>query len=128
MPFYIPTNFTKRHHKEIEMDLILAILGNSTTHLLAVLLAALMFRKQIAHHFMAIWIMRLEKVEEIQKQREDHYKTIPLMQKDIEYMKEAQSKSDEKYDVLDKKIDDLTNAVTELTALVKQDLANKNKE
>ena len=77
---------------------------------------------------MGLWMIKVDHIADIQKQREGHYKKIPLMEMQMEYMKDAQSKSDEKYDVLDKKIDDLTNAVTELTALVKQDLANKNKE
>ena len=110
------------------VELFLMAAQNPSTYLYLLLVGALLFKNKIANHFMAAWMVRLERVEEVQKQREDHYKKIPLMEMQMEYMKDAQSKSDEKYEVLDKKIDDLTNAVTELTALVKQDLASKNKE
>ena len=109
------------------MELIIAILSNSTTHLLAVCIAALCFKKQIAHHFMGLWMVKVDHIADVQKQREEHYKEIPLMKMEINHIKEWKDKSDERYEELDKKIDNLTNVVTELAALVKQDLASKSK-
>ena len=115
--------------------IITTFLSDPRLHVFAVVLLMMLFKCRVKRFFCSDliqeieWLKKdLEVVKEVQKVREQHYKEIPLMQMSIKYLQEGQSKSDERYNELDKKIDDLKNAVTELTTLVKQDLDNKKKQ
>ena len=112
-----------------------AFLSDPRLHVVGIVVLAMIFKCRVKKYFCADLIHEIENLKKenasikaVQAKREDNYKKIPLMEQDIGYMKIWQGKSDERYDILDKKIDDVKILVTELTALVKQDLANKNKE